>query len=221
MKKTIFATLLSVATPAIAGSVAGTGGSTEVTQILNNTELLAQTAQQAKLVQIELQNALRDPNTPWAQTMNALQDLRSVYNTAQSMGYSLASVQSRFNNTYKGYAQGGNMLDKLVAWGNQTKGSVENLLYTSGWTMDQVQSEASMIESLRTKGQTAQGQMQAIQAGNAISVQLVQQVQQIRQLQASQAQAMGSYLAQQNQKAGDDEANARALVPTTEMTFKR
>ena len=221
MKKLLSIILLATSLPTLAGSVGGTGGSTEVTQILNNTELLAQTAQQAKMVQIQLQAALQDPSTPWAQTMASLRKLQSVYNTSQSIGYSLASVQSQFNNMYKGYGQGGNMLDKILSWGDQTRGSLQNLLSTSGWTMDQVQSEASLIESLRERGQSAQGQMQATQVGNAISVQMVQQIQQLRQLQAAQAQAMGSYLAQHNQKAGDDEANARALFPTTDMPFKR
>lgn len=221
MKKLLSIVLLTAAAPSWGGSVAGTGGSTEVTQILNNTELLAQTAQQAKMVQIQLQAALQDPNTPWAQTMSSLRQLQSVYNTSQSIGYSLASVQSQFNNMYKGYGQGGNMLDKILSWGDQTRGSLQNLLSTSGWTMDQVKSEASLIESLRERGQTAQGQMQATQVGNAISVQMVQQIQQLRQLQAAQAQAMGTYFAQQNQKAGDDEANARALFPTADMPFKR
>lgn len=213
MKRWILLFALSSTTPAWAGSVAGTGGATEVTQILNNTELITQTAQQVKMVQIQLQNALTDPNTPWAQTMQALQSLQSAYNTAQSIGYSMASVQNQFDSLYQGYGQGGNMMNKILAWGNQTKGSVQGLLSTAGWTMDQVKSEGSLIDSLRARGQSAQGQMQAIQAGNAISVQMVQQLQELRQLQAAQAQAMGSYLAQQNQKQGDDAANLRAMIP--------
>lgn len=210
----------STTAPALAGSVAGFGGATEVTQILNNVELVSQTAQQVeqtaqqvKMVQIELQNALTDPNTPWGQTMQALDQLRSAYNTAQSIGYTMASAQSQFNNLYQGYAQGGDMLNKIVAWGNQTKSATQGLLTTAGWTMDQVSSEGALIDSLRARSQSATGQMQAIQTGNAISVQMTQELQELRQLQASQAQAMGSYVAQQNQKQGDDAANAEALVP--------
>lgn len=212
LKTLVFAVLLAVAPPTFAGGGA-TGGSTEVTQMMNNTELLAQTAQQARLVQIQLQNALNDPNTPWGQTMTALQDLQKVYNTAQSIGYSLSSVQSQFNNLYQGYGHGGHMLDRLTAWGNQTKNSVNGMLSTAGWTMDQIATEATLIENLRVRGQTAVGQMQAIQVGNAVSVQMVQQLQQLRQLQAAQAQAMGSYLAAENQRAGDEDANLRALIP--------
>ena len=80
MKKLLSIILLATSLPTLAGSVGGTGGSTEVTQILNNTELLAQTAQQAKMVQIQLQAALQDPSTPWAQTMASLRKLQSVYN---------------------------------------------------------------------------------------------------------------------------------------------
>lgn len=209
-----FSSTLICPSASVAGSVAGTGGSTEVTQILNNTELITQTAQQVKMVQIQLQNALTDPNTPWGQTMDALQQLQSAYNTTQSIGYSMASAQNQFNNLYQGYGQGGNLLNKITSWSNQTRNSMQGLLSSAGWTMDQVKSEGSLIDSLRMRGQSAQGQMQAIQAGNAISVQMVQQLQELRQLQATQAQAQASYLAGVNEKAAADQA------VTSEFTAK-
>jgi P-type conjugative transfer protein TrbJ len=231
MRKRILAMFIagmsSVISPAWAGSIAGTGGSTEVTQILNNTELAAQTAQQIKqtaaqldMVKTQLQQALTDPNTPFGETMQALTQLNQLYNTSQSIGYSMASVQSQFNNLYSGYGQGGNMLQKITAWGNQTRSSAQGVLSSAGWTMDQVKSEGSLIDSLRARSQSAAGQMQATQAGNAIAIQMTQQLQELRQLQASQAQMMASSVAQQNQKQGDDDANARALIPNTTMDFK-
>ncbi|WP_205182824.1 P-type conjugative transfer protein TrbJ [Burkholderia sp. LMG 13014] len=198
-----------------AGSVAGTGGATEVTQILNNVQLMEQSLTQAQQLQVQLQQAVTNPNAPWSQTLNYLQDLRSLYNTAQSIGYSMQSAEQGFKNLYQGYGQGsGNMLDKIVAWGNQTRSAVSGELTTAGWTMDQIKSADQTLESLRMQSQTAVGQMQAAQVGNAIAVEMVQQLRSLSQLQAAQAQAHASYLAGLNEKAASDDANLRALIPT-------
>ncbi|WP_207002669.1 P-type conjugative transfer protein TrbJ [Trinickia mobilis] len=196
-----------------AGTVAGTGGSTEVTQIMNNLELVTQTAQKAQSYALQLQQAVTNPNTPWSQTMDALNNVRQAYNTAQSVGYSMQSVESNFSNLYKGYGQSGNMLNSIINWGNQTRSAVQGALSSAGWTMDQVATEDALIDKLRLQGQTAVGQMQAAQVGNAISVELVQQLRQLRQLQAAQAQAQASYLAGINEKAAADDSNLRAFIP--------
>lgn len=198
-----------------AGSVAGTGGATEVTQILNNVQLMQQSLTQAQQLEVQLQQAVTNPNAPWSQTLNYLQELRSLYNTAQSIGYSMQSAEQGFQNLYKGYGQGsGNMLDRIIAWGNQTRSAVSGELTTAGWTMDQIKSADQTIENLRTQSQTAVGQMQAAQVGNAIAVEMVQQLRSLSQLQAAQAQAHASYLAGVNEKAANDDANLRALIPT-------
>ena len=196
-----------------AGTVAGTGGSTEVTQIMNNLELVTQTAQKAQSYALQLQQAVTNPDTPWSQTMDALNNLRQVYNTAQSIGYSMESVETNFSNLYKGYGNGGNMLNSIINWGNQTRNAVQSALSSAGWTMDQLATEDATINKLRLQGQTAVGQMQAAQVGNAISVELVQQLRQLRTLQAAQAQAQASYLAGVNEKAGQDDSNLRAFIP--------
>ncbi len=202
-----------------AGSVAGTGGATEVTQILNMGELITQTAQKAQSYALQLQQAVTNPDTPWSQTMDALNNIRQAYSTAQSIGYSMQSVESNFSNLYKGYGQSGNMLNSIINWGNQTRSAVQGALSSAGWTMDQVATEDAMIDKLRLQGQTAVGQIQAAQVGNAISVELVQQMRQLRQLQAAQAQAQASYLAGVNEKAAADDANLRAFIPTRKPIF--
>ncbi|MDR5791723.1 P-type conjugative transfer protein TrbJ [Caballeronia sp. LP003] len=191
-----------------AGSVAGTGGSTEVTQILNNTELVTQTYQKAKSLEIQIQSALTDPNTPWAQAMSMLSDLRDVVNTGQAIGYDMAHIEQKFQSLYPSYSKtnGAGLLNNLVNWSNTTKSSLQNALNAGGMTVSQIQSEGTLLDTLRQKGQSATGQMQSLQVGNAIAVQTVEQLQRLTQLQAAQNQAHNAYLlgqqAKQDQQAG-------------------
>ncbi|WP_226034393.1 P-type conjugative transfer protein TrbJ [Aquitalea palustris] len=206
----------AIAGPAQAGTVAGFGGSTEVTQILNNVELITQTAQQVsqteqqvKMVQIQLQQALTNPNTPWSQTVQSLQNLRNAVQKGQAIGYQLSGLEQQFKNTYRGYGQSsGNLLNDFIRWNNTTRDSIQGALTAAGMTVDQINSESGMIDNLRAMGQSAQGQMQAAQVGNAISIEMVQQMRQLRQLQAAQMQAHNAYLAGDNeQKAATRAAN--------------
>ncbi|WP_075359009.1 hypothetical protein [Caballeronia sordidicola] len=191
-----------------AGTVAGTGGSTEVTQLMNNTELVQNTYQQAQQLQLQIQSALTDPNTPWSQTMQALTQLRDVVNTGEALGYDATHLEQKFQSLYPQYSaqSGTSMLNNLVNWTSATKSSVQSALMAGGMTVDQIKSEGSMIDTLRLKGQTALGQMQATQVGNAIAVEQVQQMRRLEQLTASQMQAHNAYLlgetAKEEQKAG-------------------
>lgn len=204
--------LSALGASANAGTVAGTGGSTEVTQIANNLELVQATYQQAQQLQVQIQSALTDPNTPWSQTVQALTQLRDVVNTGEALGYDATHLEQKFQSLYPQYtAQSGtSMLNNLVNWTSATKSSVQSALLAGGMTVTQIQSEGSMIDTLRLKGQTAMGQMQATQVGNAIAVEQVQQMRRLEQLQAAQMQAHNSYLlgetAKEEQKAGANTA---------------
>ena len=72
-RKAILVSLVStmVVSTATAGSVAGNGGSTEVTQILNNVELVQQSAQMYQEVQQTLQQVHASDSFAIAATMSA------------------------------------------------------------------------------------------------------------------------------------------------------
>lgn len=204
-----------------AGTVAGTGGSTEVTQLMNNLELIQQTAQQAKQLQIEIQNAVTDPNTPWAQAMSMLSDLRDVVNTGQALGYDATNIEQKFQQLYPSYTNtnGAGLLNNLVNWGNTTKSSIQNALNAGGMTVSQIQSEGALIDTLRQKGQNAVGQMDALQVGNAIAVNNVEQLQRLTQLMAAQNQAHNAYLLGQQAKQDQQAGAAQQFRTTTLMNY--
>jgi P-type conjugative transfer protein TrbJ len=85
-------------------------------------------------------------------------------------------------------------------------------LSAAGMTVDQISSEDGMIDQLRSMGQSAQGQMQAAQVGNAIAVEMVQQIRQLRQLNAAQIQQHGAFMAGQNEQQSADKAALKRFL---------
>ena len=71
---------------------------------------------------------------------------------------------------------------------------------------DDLQSERDLVGALSDSSSTAEGQLQAVQAGNQIGVAMVGQMQKLRQLQMAQLQAQNTVaLAEQGRKGASDE----------------
>ncbi len=69
-----------------------------------------------------------------------------------------------------------------------------------------LQSEGTVIDSLRYDSTNATGQLEALQAGNEIGVSMVSQLQKLRQLQLAQMQAQNTatLVTQGREDAADD-----------------
>lgn len=199
-------------------------GATEVTQILNNLQLAQayveqaqQTVTQIRQYEAMLQNLKQ--LTPSAQLDQAAQrlwsdqnmlqtfrNLQQVVSGGQQMAYSLATVDTRFKQTYPGYgATSTNFSQSYRDWSGNTLNSVKNALSLVTAHAQNFDSEQGMMSELAVKSQTAAGQLQATQAGNQISVAMIGQMQQLRQLQMAQARVQGDYIAgQQSRQDGSD-----------------
>ncbi|MGC0153558.1 P-type conjugative transfer protein TrbJ [Chromobacterium vaccinii] len=194
--------------PAFAGSVAGTGGSTEVTQILNNMELINTNLQQAKQVEIALRQAATLGNIPWSQTSQSLIQLGQVVNKGMALGYELGGLEDRFKSVYKDYGAADKWKGAFGNWSRSTRDSIMGSLRASGLQAQDFQTEAGLMDNLRSMSGSAAGQMQAVQAGNAIAVEMVGQMQKLRQLSVAQNQAHNAYLLAQQAK---DDLNNEAM----------
>ncbi len=102
-------TLLCLQGNVNAGSVAGFGGSTEVTQILNNLQLIQSYEQQVQAyvrqgvqVQNELRNLIANPTSVLGSDVgNMINTIGQIWNGGQSMGFNLAQIDRNFAQTYK------------------------------------------------------------------------------------------------------------------------
>ncbi|MEX5745793.1 hypothetical protein [Massilia sp. X63] len=104
----------AVVTTANAGSVAGFGGSTEVTQILNNVELIQHSAQMYQQVQNtitavqhsqqQLKNLLALPTQTWGQAQQELSALADLGNKTTALSYAGRNIDQLFRQRFKGFS---------------------------------------------------------------------------------------------------------------------
>lgn len=199
-----------------AGSVAGFGGSTEITQILNNIQLVESYLQQVQsyATQIQqwqtqiqqyqnmVQNTLALPSQIWGPIQADLMGIANVVQQGQALAYSASSIGTKFQQTFKGfnYPAGFNFKTVYKDWSKTTMDGIKGAFEAAKMQADQFATEEGVLAGLRTQSQSAQGQMQALQVGSQIAEQQVQQLQKLRQLMMVQMQAQNSYLAAQEQK---------------------
>lgn len=247
MKTKHLAAALAAACAIVAIPAHATGliaGATEPTQILNNFQLVASYAEQAEqtvtqinqyqtmlknLAQLTPSGALNQAAQQLWTDQNmaqAFQSLRRIVIAGQSTSYTLANIDQRFKQLHPGYGRSGDGFDYSMAyrdWSDNTLDSVKNALALSGAHAQEFESEGAMIATLASRSQTAQGQLQALQAGNDVGIATVGQLQKLRQIQMAQMQAQNAYLAaQQSTQDADRNASRNVLnqIPENNRSIK-
>lgn len=222
--------LVAALFPCVAAADSGGGGfsgATEITQYANNTQLVMSYVEQANqtITQMNqyaamLRNLQRlNPNALAQMSMQKLwkdkgmnDTFRNLYRVVvggQKMSYSLRTVDQQFNAIHPGYGNYGNGFnyqDAYRNWSDTTRESVMGSLRMAAVQADDLQTEGDMVQALAEASSTADGQLQAVQAGNQIGVAMVGQMQKLRQLQMAQIQAQQTtaIAAQSRQDSADD-----------------
>lgn len=227
--------LVMIVAMAIGGKVNAGGaaaGATEATQILNNTQLVLGYAEQAQqtvtqmnqyqamltnLIRLTPSELLGQASRQLWQDQNMTQtfnNLRNIVVNGQSMAYTMSNMESRFKNQHPGYNPKGGSVDFFKAyqnWSDNTLGQVKNSVTMVTAHSENFASEEGMVLELANASNSAQGQLQAVQAGNQVGVAMVGQMQKLRQLQMAQMQAQNAYIAGQ-QSAADTETQGTERV---------
>jgi type IV secretion system protein TrbJ len=240
--------IISVIAILVVGRVAATGliaGATEITQILNNIQLVMhyieqvqQTVTQIKQYETMLKNLktitpseLLDERARQLWHAAGMQDtfkaMRQVVVNGQRVAYNMGSIDAAFRKAHPGYGNyagtGINFNKAYADWSEGTLTAVKNSAGMVGFQSEQLESEEGMLNQLRSKSSSASGQLQALQAGNEIGAAMVSQLQQLRALQLAQAHAQNAAIAgEQSRQDADKDAllnfmkRPNAKVPTRE-----
>lgn len=236
MIRVMFLWWVCISVPAMAGGGA-TGGATEFTQILNNLQLTASYAESAQQTVTQLNQyttmltnlkRLAPSGTLDAAAQKLWKDQRmtqvfknlySVVVNGQRVSYGLQSADDQFTRMHPGYGKYKNFdfQKGYKDWSDTTRNSVEGALRMSAAQSDDFDSEQELVMELSDRSQTAEGQLQALQAGNQVGIAMVGQMQKLRQLQMAQAQAQNSKeLAEQGRKDASDDLMRQFLNPKVE-----
>ena len=213
-------------------------GATEWTQIANNIQLLLgyieqvqQTIQQVKMYEAMLKNLETiQPNTLLQQTARdlwrtknmsqTLSDLEFMVMGGQRIAFAQSSFESQFKKLHPDYANATKTTDgkdkkaadyqqQYADWSDNTNRVVKESLQSSGFQAENLRNEKDLADQLQRASDSAQGQLQAIQAGNQIATAMLSQLQQLRAIEAKQLEAQAVYLGQKNSKEATSDQNMR------------
>ncbi|AYD04896.1 P-type conjugative transfer protein TrbJ [Neorhizobium sp. NCHU2750] len=210
-------------------------GATEMTQLLNNGELISlvgqsgtqiqnqitqitQLAQQIQnqlnIYQNMLQNTAQLPSHVWGEVEGDLTQLRSIVNQSQSISFSMSNADDLLKQRFKSYADLKTNLPNAETfsstyqtWSNTNRDTIASTLKAASLTAEQFDSEEDTMSQLRSMSQSADGQMKALQVGHEIAAQQVAQMQKLRGIVSQQATLMGTWL--QSEQSDKDLAQAR------------
>lgn len=223
-----------MAPPALAGGGL-TGGATEWTQMLNNTELISlvgksaeqvnnqikQITQLAEQIQNQLkiysnlvQNTAQLPQQIWGQVQNDLNQLRNIVSQGQGIAFSMGNLDDVLKQRFKSFADfksnlptNSSFSSTYQSWSSTNRDTIGSTLRAAGLTADQFSSEESTMSQLRSQSQSADGQVKALQVGHSIATQQVAQMQKLRGLVSQQMAMMATWY--QSEQAEKDLSQAR------------
>lgn len=224
-----------IATPTLSYAGGAVTGATEMTQMLNNgelihlvgqsteqinnqikqiTQLAEQIQNQLNIYQNMLQNTAQLPNHIWGQVEGDLNQLRDIVNQGQGIAFSMGNADDLLKQRFKSYSDLKTNLPNAESfsstyqtWSNTNRDTISSTLKAASLAADQFDSEEDTMGQLRSMSQSADGQMKALQVGHQIAAQQVAQMQKLRGIVSQQTTMMGTWL--QSEQTDKDLAQAR------------
>lgn len=208
--------------PASAFTVVCTNCSTtfqQAIQMAKEIETAINTAQQLKTQIDQYNDMLRHgralPSTLVRRMTNDLQRLQSLYRQSKALSGGMADFDSEFRRQYKDYdsylTQNGKnatyMQDNYARWSEEGFESVRVAMHAAGMNVSSLDDEDELLAQMVERSKSAEGRLQAIQAGNEIAAQQVQQMMKLRQLMNTQIQSQSMWYAQELERQTIDDAN--------------
>jgi len=156
--------------------------------------------------------SLRDPIL--APIGNTFRSLYQVYWQGQSLMWRAQNMDQQFNYMYPGYesylysvGQGGQTFSqKYRTWSERNNEGIINSARVSGMTVQSGEDTAALLQRMALQSSSAEGQVQAVQAGNQIATLQVQELLKLQAMIDAQIKMQANYLAIENERRGMDDA---------------
>jgi P-type conjugative transfer protein TrbJ len=189
----------------------------ETTQLLNHAELILQYTRQGEQLANELNmyaDMIKNSQILSAQTFGAitadLNALAAIVQGGQALAYSLGNLDALFRETFPGYAyNAGAYYTQYRNWAQTSLDTTLGTLRAAGLQGQQLQSEQSVLDSLRGSLESSNGRLEALQALGDISEQQVEQLMKLRELMLADMSSKQAYQAAIIQQQAASEAAAQ------------
>ena len=190
----------------------------QATQVAKEIETAVNTAQQLQTEVGQYQNMLQQglslPNSVFSRLTNDIQQVQALYQKSAALAGNMSNFDEQFRQQFKGYdtfLQNNNtdpsyLTNYYKDWSQQGLDSMRTAMEVSGQNVDQISQEDATLSQIMNRSASAQGRLQAIQAGNEIAAQQVQQMQKLRQMMDAQIQSQSMWYAQNVQRRALDNA---------------
>jgi P-type conjugative transfer protein TrbJ len=207
----IIGAMVLTATQARAG--VPTDYATEWTQIANKLQLIQSYARQGEQLLLEIQ-MVRDmtrntnplPSQVFGRIATDIAQLANIVQGGRALAYSMANLDAEFRNRFSGWGyNSGAWYLNYRDWSQTSLDTTLGTLRADGLQGQELQSEQSVLDRLRTMAQSSDGRMQALQVGNQIAEQQVEQIMKLRQLMLADLQSKQAFQAVQIQRQAASE----------------
>jgi P-type conjugative transfer protein TrbJ len=204
------------------------GGATEITQMMNNAELVQQVSQLAQQIQNQITmiqdmiyNTLTIPDQLFRDVKGIYSKVKGIIDRTQGLAYNLANMDEELKRRFRSYSDMSS-LSLVSDFSDEYRKIVGTQMETVRSTMEAigvsfeelVTDDASALKELQQKASSADGRNSLIQATNQLLGFMAEDAMKLRQLQMMQAQMAGT--AYEAERSRSDLSNRRL-----ESFFKR
>jgi P-type conjugative transfer protein TrbJ len=203
--------------------------STTWTQLLQYAKEAQSLATQLQQYETQLQqyanmitNTVALPQEVWGTVQSDIMRVQSLSNAASLLSGNAGSIITRLQSA-SAYANQvtslGDVAGQITSWQQTIGNNLNTMGQTLGLQQSQQQNEAAILQALQQHSQSAQGQMQAIQAGNELAGANAAQLAQIQATLVNTAQMQATGMAVQGDRQASEDAAmlhfaTPQLVPT-------
>lgn len=222
-----FTALAGIAVPSPAQAqwaVACVNCSTTATQLLQYAKEAQSLGTQLQQYQTQLEqyanmvtNTVALPQEVWGTAQSDIMQVQALSNAASLLSGNSGSMISRLQSAsaYADQAAGlGNVAGQFTTWRQTIGNNLSTMGQTLGLQQSQQQNQVAILSALQQHAQSAQGQMQAIQAGNELAGANAAQLAQIQATLTATAQMQASSAAvAADRQASEDAAMLHFATP--------
>lgn len=191
-----------------AGTVAGTGGATELTQYANNLQLIQQYEQQVQAylrqglqLQNEIRNLQQNPFSALGPDIgNLINSTGKIMAGANSIGSNIAQIDKNFATLYKN-PTAATLSANFKNWHATSTGTLEGALKAAGMHRDQFANDTESIGGLYAEAKAVGGNVEGLQVLAKINTKQLQQNQALADLISAQNVAVATYMLTETGKA--------------------
>ena len=163
-----------------------------VESVINEVQMIAN---QVKQIENMVQNTSTYSGVWDQEALPRLNRLGQIIEQEQAIAYAMAGMERVFRERYPGYRPVTDWATAYDQWTRTTLDTLRGTLSAARLHADDFADEQRRIQTLTALSDSAEGRMQAIQAGNMLAAEQIQQLAKLRQLMMAQINAQNVYMA--------------------------